>query len=101
MRETLSDTPVLLAVGPRRSEKTTLARAAGGDDRTYLTLDDQTTLEAARTDPVAFIRELDRATIDEVQPVPGLLLAIKRMVDDDMGIKELGGSRRKPPGTRT
>jgi predicted AAA+ superfamily ATPase len=83
VREALSDTPVLLVVGPRRSGKTTLVRAAGGDDRTYLTLDDQTTLEAARTDPVAFIRGLDRATIDEVQRVPDLLLAIKRTVDDD------------------
>lgn len=51
--------------------------------RAYLTLDDQTTLEAARTDPVAFVRGLDLAIIDEVQRVPELMLAIKKAIDDD------------------
>ena len=51
--------------------------------RVYLTLDDQTTLEAARSDPVAFVRGLDLAIIDEVQRVPELILAIKKAVDDD------------------
>lgn len=51
--------------------------------RVYLTLDDQTTLEAARTDPIAFVRGLDLAIIDEVQRVPELMLAIKKAIDDD------------------
>jgi predicted AAA+ superfamily ATPase len=51
--------------------------------RVYLTLDDQTTLEAARSDPTAFVRGLDLAIVDEVQRVPELMLAIKKAVDDD------------------
>ena len=49
----------------------------------YITLDDQTALEAARADPSGFIRGLDRAIIDEIQRAPDLLLAIKKTVDDD------------------
>lgn len=52
-------------------------------DRTYITLDDQTVLEAARANPPVFIRDLDRATIDEIQRAPELLLAIKTTVDED------------------
>ncbi len=81
--EALSDTPVVLIVGPRRSGKTTLVRKLGEAGRTYITLDDPTTLDAARSDPVGFIRSLDRAIIDEVQRAPDLLLAIKKTVDED------------------
>lgn len=81
--EALSDTPVVLIVGPRRSGKTTLVRKMGETGRTYITLDDQTVLEAARSDPTGFIRGLDRAIIDEIQRVPELLLAIKKTVDED------------------
>lgn len=44
----LADTPVALVIGPRRAGKTTLVRATGSAGRVYLTLDDQTVLEAAR-----------------------------------------------------
>lgn len=81
--ESLADTPVVLLVGPRRAGKTTLARSMSHRGRVYLTLDDQTTLEAARTDPIAFVRGLDLAIIDEVQRVPELMLAIKKAIDDD------------------
>lgn len=81
--EALSDTPVVLIVGPRRAGKTTLVRNMEPSNRSYITLDDQTVLDAARADPVGFIRGLDRATIDEVQRAPELLLAIKKSVDDD------------------
>jgi predicted AAA+ superfamily ATPase len=76
--EALSDTPIVLIVGPCRAGKTTLVRKMGDAGRTYITLDDQTVLEAARSDPAGFIRGLDRAIIDEIQRVPDLLLAIKR-----------------------
>lgn len=82
-KEALSDTPVVLIVGPRRAGKTTLVREMGETGRTYITLDDQTVLEAAQSDPAGFIRGLDRATIDEIQRVPDLLLAIKKSVDED------------------
>ncbi len=81
--EALSDTPVVLIVGPRRAGKTTLVKSMREADRTYITLDDQTVLEAARSDPAGFIRGLDRAIIDEIQRAPDLLLAIKKTVDED------------------
>ena len=81
--EALSDTPVVLIVGPRRAGKTTLVKSMGEADRTYITLDDRTVLEAARSDPAGFIRGLDRVTIDEIQRAPDLLLAIKKTVDED------------------
>ena len=83
VKEALQDTPVVLIVGPRRAGKTTLARNIGESGRAYITLDDRTTLDAARSDPVGFIRGLNRATIDEVQRAPELLLAIKKTVDED------------------
>lgn len=81
--EALSDTPVVLIVGPRRAGKTTLVRKMGEAGRPYITLDDQTVLEAAQSDPAGFIRGLDRAVIDEIQRAPDLLLAIKKTVDED------------------
>ncbi len=81
--EALADTPVVLIVGPRRAGKTTLVRKMGEAGRTYITLDDQTALQAAQSDPVGFIRGLDRAIIDEIQRAPELLLAIKKSVDED------------------
>ena len=82
-REALSDTPVVLIVGPRRAGKTTLARKMEEEGRTYLTLDDRTVLDAAQSDPAGFVRGLDRAIVDEIQRAPDLLLAIKKTVDED------------------
>ena len=83
LHEALTDTPVVLVVGPRRAGKTTLVQSVGGEDRTYITLDNQTVLDAALADPTGFIRGLDVATIDEVQRAPELLLAIKKSIDED------------------
>jgi uncharacterized protein len=81
--EALTDTPVVLIVGPRRAGKTTLVRKIANEGLPYITLDDQTTLGAAQSDPVGFVRGLDRAVIDEIQRAPDLLLAIKKAVDED------------------
>lgn len=83
IRAALADTRIVLISGPRQSGKTTLAEALGADGMPFLTLDDQSTLDTARHDPVGFVRGLDRAVIDEVQRAPQLLLAIKRAVDVD------------------
>jgi predicted AAA+ superfamily ATPase len=83
VRAALADTRVVLISGPRQSGKTTLAEKLAAGGMPFLTLDDQTTLDTARSDPVGFVRGLDRAVIDEVQRAPQLLLAIKRAVDTD------------------
>lgn len=77
------DTRVVLITGPRQAGKTTLAQALADDRMPFYTLDDQTTLDIARTDPVGFVRGLDRAVIDEIQRALPLMLAIKRSVDLD------------------
>lgn len=83
IRLALRDTRVVAITGPRQSGKTTLARRFARQGRSYITLDDPPTLAAARSDPVAFIRDIDRAVIDEVQRAPDVLMAIKRSVDED------------------
>ena len=83
--EAMSDTPVVLLAGPRQAGKTTLVKQIAGKsgEFRYLTLDDALTLLSAQEDPVGMIRSLDRAVIDEIQRAPGLLLAIKKSVDED------------------
>ncbi|MBM4261557.1 MAG: ATP-binding protein [Deltaproteobacteria bacterium] len=83
VRTALADTPVVLVNGPRQCGKTTLVRQLVGGERGYLTLDDDTVLDAARNDPAGFVRSLDRVVIDEVQRAPNLLRAIKTSVDND------------------
>lgn len=79
----LLDTPVVIVTGPRQCGKTTLVRDLVGKDREFITLDDDTVLNAARIDPAGMVRGLDEVTIDEVQRAPDLLRAIKRSVDND------------------
>jgi uncharacterized protein len=79
----LADTTVVMLIGPRQCGKTTLVRQFVDKEREYVTLDDDTVLEAARSDPAGFIRGFDLVTIDEVQRAPELLRAIKRSVDSD------------------
>ncbi|RFB87112.1 AAA family ATPase [Rhizobium leguminosarum bv. trifolii] len=81
--EALSDTRVVLISGPRQAGKTTLAREFVESNRPYFTLDDTGTLQAARNDPIGFVRGLDKAVIDEVQRAPELMLALKESVDTD------------------
>jgi predicted AAA+ superfamily ATPase len=79
----LTDTPVVMVIGPRQCGKTTLVRQFVDKGRQYVTLDDDTVLEAARSDPAGFVRGVDSVAIDEVQRAPELLRAIKRSVDSD------------------
>lgn len=82
--DALSDTPVVLIAGPRQVGKTTLVRRqVSTKGMQYLTLDDELTLESAKSDPVGMIRSLDYAIIDEIQKAPQLLPAIKKSVDEN------------------
>jgi predicted AAA+ superfamily ATPase len=81
--EAMQDTPAVLISGPRQAGKTTLARRIAGQEMRYLTLDDETVLLAAKEDPVALVRDADRIVIDEIQRAPGLLIAIKKSIDED------------------
>ena len=83
IEEALEDTPVVCLLGPRQCGKTTLA-AMLSPDRPYFSLDDHNLLQAAKEDPQGFILQLpEYVTIDEVQRVPELLLAIKLSVDEN------------------
>lgn len=82
IRTILADTPVLGIIGPRQSGKTTLAQAVG-EDRHFISLDDQATREAALDDPVGLLRDRDGVIIDEIQRAPNMMLAIKQLVDAD------------------
>jgi len=83
LEEALSDTPVVCLLGARQCGKSTLAEHLA-PDRSYISLDDQNFLQAAESDPVGFVAQLPEVvTLDEVQRVPELLLAIKRSVDAD------------------
>lgn len=73
--------PVVVLTGARQSGKSTLAQDAAQGDRLYLTLDDLDVLEQALGDPDSLVQRAPRMTLDEVQRVPTLLLAIKRSVD--------------------
>ena len=84
LREALEDTPVVVIAGPRQSGKSTLAHRIAGDGWSYLTLDDDSTLNAACDDPAGLLKRAgERVIIDEVQRVPALLRAIKFSVDQN------------------
>jgi predicted AAA+ superfamily ATPase len=82
--EALSDTPVVMLNGARQTGKSTLAKSLIRDNHMgrYVTLDDATSLAAAKHDPTGFLSGLGKSTvIDEIQRAPELFLAIKADVD--------------------
>ena len=75
---------VLLLTGPRQCGKTTMVRQLAAKDTEYRTLDDTTLKETAEADPQGFVEhDSGMLIIDEVQRVPSLLPAIKKVVDED------------------
>lgn len=84
LRDALTDTRIVALVGPRQSGKTTLARKISQEKAmTYVTLDDEQFRQFAMDDPGGFVRDLEFAVIDEIQRAPGLILALKKTVDED------------------
>jgi predicted AAA+ superfamily ATPase len=84
--EALSDTPVVMLNGARQTGKSTLAKTLTGKSypARYVTLDDATSLAAAKHDPAGFISGLGGpVVIDEIQRAPELFIAIKANVDLD------------------
>lgn len=74
--------PVVVVIGGRQTGKTTLVRnLTGASDRSFETLDDLDALDLAQHRPDDLLARGARLTIDEVQRVPSLLLAVKRDVD--------------------
>ena len=84
VRAALTDTRIVAIVGPRQSGKTTIARRIADDDeRPFITLDDEQFRGFAESDSAGFMRSQRVAVIDEIQRVPGLILALKQAVDED------------------
>jgi predicted AAA+ superfamily ATPase len=99
--KSLEDTPVLIVVGARQVGKSTLLKNMLSIDTVmildegpglsesgsvkYMTLDDLSTLSAAKADPDFFLSQYNNATlvIDEAQLSPELLRTIKKFVDSD------------------
>lgn len=74
--------PVMVVTGARQTGKTTLARDLIQDEgRRFYTLDDLDVFDQAMTAPDSLVNRAPRMTLDEVQRIPGLMLAVKRQVD--------------------
>ncbi|MHB8318919.1 MAG: ATP-binding protein [Acidimicrobiales bacterium] len=87
LRDILGVSRAAAIVGPREVGKSTVAKQlqSAGVVPNYFSLDDQTTLAAARSDPDGLVLSLPRpCVIDEIQRVPELMLAIKQVLDRDL-----------------
>ena len=75
--------PVVVLTGARQTGKSTLIRELlpPTKKRNYHTLDELDILERAQREPETLVSTRAPLTIDEIQRVPDLLLAIKRAVD--------------------
>jgi predicted AAA+ superfamily ATPase len=83
---TIADTPVTVIQGARQVGKSTLASMlAVGLNGRQVTFDNETTLQAAREDPISFTEQHPGGTliIDEAQLFPKILRSIKLAVDAD------------------
>ena len=81
LRSALRVLPVSVLIGARQTGKTTLAKSIS-PSRVYLTLDDLGVADQARRNPDSLLQTRP-VTLDEVQRVPEVLLAVKRAVDND------------------
>ena len=87
---------LVLLTGPRQVGKTTVLRQLFQDQYGYVSLDDLSELQIAKTDPkLFFLNHPGKMIIDEVQQAPELFHEIKRLVDEknEMGRFLLTGSQ--------
>ncbi len=83
VEKALGVAPVVVITGARQTGKSTLARAVEPErKRLYVTLDDIEVRGDALAHPDDLLRRAPRLTLDEVQQVPALLSAVKRIVDE-------------------
>lgn len=73
--------PAVVLTGARQTGKSTLVEKLVPGERRYRSLDDFDVRDAARRDPEALLGGADPLTLDEVQREPGLLPAVKRVID--------------------
>lgn len=85
IEKAITRSPVVLITGARQTGKSTLVKEIGeGKNYKYLSFDNLQILQAAKTDPIAFISNLTKPVIlDEVQRVPEIFLTIKEDVDNN------------------
>jgi len=99
LKELLDEFRILYLTGPRQAGKTTLARKIANDlGMYYVSLDEQTALASAQSDPHGFINSFmgKPVVLDEFQYAPELITAIKLASDqlqpDERGRFFLTGS---------
>ena len=88
IRSSLSTFPAVMIIGARQVGKSTLAQQLVNEGvvERYDSLDDLTTLEAARLDPDGFLHRyhnVSSVALDEIQRVPDLLRALKKSIDEN------------------
>jgi predicted AAA+ superfamily ATPase len=82
LTEALAQMPVVVLSGMRQSGKSTLLlNQPELKHRRYVSFDDFNTLEAARRNPEALIRDDEPISIDEAQKFPEIMTVIKQSVD--------------------
>lgn len=83
VEKALRAAPVVVITGARQTGKSTLARAVEPKrNRLYVTMDDIDIRGDALAHPHDLLRRAPRLTLDEVQRAPGLLSAVKQLVDE-------------------
>ena len=82
LRSHLKAFPVVAVIGARQTGKSTLVKDLLQMKRKYLTLDDTTNILLAEQDTDSFLRQDLPITVDEVQKVPALFSAMKKIVDN-------------------
>ena len=92
LKELLNEFRILYLTGPRQAGKTTLAQQIAKElGMRYISLDEQTALASAQSDPHGFIDSFVRqpTVLDEFQYAPELISAIK-LVSDQLQANERG-----------